>query len=356
MFYTVVLSLIWRQSHLPVGLDLEGDWDGPQHSDEGLWHHPDLLLPLNWEHHFCDPNSSIRESSLGHLAASLPFGSSEGEWAHKVEQPWEHHLPLESSAKPGAPCRPALDIHLFSSCHSSLIHLSCWEPVSTPLSKTCSVTCRMASSVEPRRVCMEGCSGAISLAASASDLWEHIWCSFFFMEATLWTRHSNKKSPNSCLWVVVQPGCSLLNLSRKIWPHSPVCHSVGTTSALGEILYPLPKDGKIFIIESNKFFHPVNVINNELCSDSDLRLTAWPRFTPLLSQHWTNNPYLPALMIRLELTHLAYILLIFIKPTLHDTSRALYNGLLLNKQCSLSAHKWLPPRVQLISCPDLSNM
>ena len=34
-----------------------------------------------------------------------------------------------------------------------------------------------------------------------------------------------------------------------------------------------PKDGEIAIIESNSFFHPVNVVNDELSSDSDLKLT-----------------------------------------------------------------------------------
>ena len=104
----------------------------------------------------------------------------------------------------------------------------------------------------------------------------------------------------------------------------------------------LPKFGKTAMKKSNKFFHTVNVINNALSSDSDLRLRQWPRFTPLLSQSWTNNLYLPALMIRLELTHLVCILLIFIKPMLHNMSRDLYNGLLLNKQGTSSTYKWYP--------------
>ena len=54
---------------------------------------------------------------------------------------------------------------------------------------------------------------------------------------------------------------------------SPVCNAVGTTSASAEFLHLLPKDGKPAIIKSNKFSHSVNVINNELSSYSDLRLT-----------------------------------------------------------------------------------
>ena len=63
-------SLTWRQSCSPVGLDLgglgEGDWDCSWHSSERLWHHPELLLHLNWEHHLCDPDHPTGESSFGH--------------------------------------------------------------------------------------------------------------------------------------------------------------------------------------------------------------------------------------------------------------------------------------------------
>ena len=61
-------------------------------------------------------------------------------------------------------------------------------------------------------------------------------------------------------------------------------------------------------------------------------------------------------MIRLELIHLAYILLIVIKPTLHDKSRDLYNGLLQKKKRLFVFLQMAPPRVQLISCSDMSNM
>ena len=77
-------SLIWRQSHSPVGLDLgglgEGNCNCLQHSSEGLWCCLDLLLPLNWECHFHDLDCPVGESSLGHLAASLHHGYAEGSW------------------------------------------------------------------------------------------------------------------------------------------------------------------------------------------------------------------------------------------------------------------------------------
>ena len=218
---------MWRQSCSPAGPDFgglgKGDWDSPHHCGEGLWCPLDLPLLLNWEHHFHDPDHLIRESSLGHLATSLPSGSAEGEC--NVEWPWEHLLLPEGPAKPGTPYRPALTIQLFNFCRISLIQSSCswWEStlganVNYPW-YTCSATCRMASSVEPMRVCMERCSGAVSVAASACNLWQCLWCSSFLMETTLWSRLSYKNSSHSYMWVVVQPWCSLFNSLRKIWFH-----------------------------------------------------------------------------------------------------------------------------------------
>ena len=66
---------------------------------------------------------------------------------------------------------------------------------------------------------------------------------------------------------------SLQFIEEDLTLQSPVCNSVGITSALGKFLHLLLKYGKIAMIKSNKFFHPVNVINNELSGDSDLRLT-----------------------------------------------------------------------------------
>ena len=186
---------MWRQSHSPVGLDLgglgESDWDCPQHCGERLWLCLDLLLLLDQECCLHDPDCPIGESSLGCLATSLPHGSAEGEWVCEAEQPQECLLFLEGSADPSVPCRSALDICWFNSCCSSVIWSSCcqWKTmlganVHYPW-KTCSATCRMASSVAPMRLCMEECSGAVSLAVSACNLWECLQHSFFFMEATL---------------------------------------------------------------------------------------------------------------------------------------------------------------------------
>ena len=76
-------SHIWRHSHSPGGPDLGGlgddDEDCLQHFGEGLWHHLDLLLLLNQECCFHDPDCPAGESSLGYLVASLAHGSAEGE-------------------------------------------------------------------------------------------------------------------------------------------------------------------------------------------------------------------------------------------------------------------------------------
>ena len=87
-------SHIWRHNCLLGGPDLGGlgddDEDCLWHSGEGLWYHLDLLLLLNWEHHFCDLDHPVGESSLGHLVASLAYGSAEGAHACKAELPWRH--------------------------------------------------------------------------------------------------------------------------------------------------------------------------------------------------------------------------------------------------------------------------
>ena len=126
-------SLIWRQSCTPAALDLEGlgegGWDCPWHYGEGLWCHLDLLLLLNWECCLCDPDCPIRGVFSWPFCCLPSSWFCRGESVCKVEWPWEHFLPLESPAKPGVPCKPALDIHQFNSCLSSLIQSSCcqWE-------------------------------------------------------------------------------------------------------------------------------------------------------------------------------------------------------------------------------------
>ena len=65
------------------------------------------------------------KSLLGHLAASLGWGSVEGEQVHKAEWPQEHLLLLRDLIELGAPCRPALAICQHNFCHISLMQLCC---------------------------------------------------------------------------------------------------------------------------------------------------------------------------------------------------------------------------------------
>ena len=139
MLYSWVLacsfkSCIWRHSCLLGGLG-DDDEDCLWHSWEGLWDHLDLLLPLNWKCCFHDLDFPVGESSLGHLAASFACGSVEGDWIFEAEWPWEHLLILEVLIKLSAPCRLALAICLFNSCHNSLGQLLCWWWENTPGAK-----------------------------------------------------------------------------------------------------------------------------------------------------------------------------------------------------------------------------
>ena len=121
---------IEQQSLSSVGWDhgglREGDWHRLQHWGEGLWHHTDLSLPLEWEHHLLKLNHPVEVSSLSCLADSIPWDLAEGVGAHEMEWPWEHLLPLkEGLAVPVLLCSPALVIHLVNSWHSSLIDSFC---------------------------------------------------------------------------------------------------------------------------------------------------------------------------------------------------------------------------------------
>ena len=48
-------------------------------------------------------------------------------------------------------------------------------------------------------------------------------------------------------------------IEEDLTSQSYVCNAVGTTSFLGEIFCPIPKDGQSSIIKGDQFFHSVNV-------------------------------------------------------------------------------------------------
>ena len=121
-------SLAWRTRTWGT----RGWWWGlPLHSDQGLWNHLDLFMPLNRWCCFHNPDCPVGESSLGHLSASLAHGSAEGEWVHKAELPWKCLPLLEGLIELGTPCRPALAICLLNTCHRSLMQSLCCQQEST---------------------------------------------------------------------------------------------------------------------------------------------------------------------------------------------------------------------------------
>ena len=63
--------------------------------------------------------------------------------------------------------------------------------------------------MDPKRVPMEGHSGAIISAISACGSWEHLQHSFLLMEAVLWCKWSSRKRSHSLNWAVLQLRCSL---------------------------------------------------------------------------------------------------------------------------------------------------
>ena len=74
------------------------------------------------------------------------------------------------------------------------------------------------------------------------------------------------------------------------------------------------------------------------------------------SLYWTKKPYLPVLMIRHESTHLVGIPLILIKTTLHVKFKGLLQWASVKQTWLFIYLQTVPPRAQLISCYDLSNM
>ena len=62
-------------SCLSAGQDhggLGGDWCRLWHGRQGIWHHIDLFLPLEWVHLLLDPDHPTKVSSLSHLVDSAP--------------------------------------------------------------------------------------------------------------------------------------------------------------------------------------------------------------------------------------------------------------------------------------------
>ena len=125
-----------------------------------------VLLCWECEHQSQDLGYLADESSLNHLAASAPLGPAEGDWGHVSEQSWEHLLQWEVGLTgTNVPWRSALTIHWHSSRYSSIMYSSChWQGSSLQANTyspwyTCSTMPKISSSMDPRRVLIEGALG-----------------------------------------------------------------------------------------------------------------------------------------------------------------------------------------------------
>ena len=104
----------------------DSGWDQLGYWGEGLQCHLNLSLPLEWEC-LLNPDDPAGVSSFSYLATSIPQGPAEGKQAHEMEWLQECPQPLkEGLADLVLLCRPALAMHLASSWHSFLMHLSCF--------------------------------------------------------------------------------------------------------------------------------------------------------------------------------------------------------------------------------------
>ena len=128
-----------------------------------------------------------------------PLGPAKGDYIHEDEWLQEHLWLWEKGLAESSPSlRPALAMHWLSSCCSSIMHSSCnqqgsslWVSTYSPW-YTCSMMSSISPSVDPRRVLIEGCAGAITLAISIGGAWGHLWVilslSYYHMAAVLWSR------------------------------------------------------------------------------------------------------------------------------------------------------------------------
>ena len=117
-------------------------------------------------------------------------------------------------AGPSPLWRPALAMQQASSYHNPTRHSSCCQWGSTlggQQNSPSQPVWQYSVFWHPDR----GWSRAVTLPTSGHMTWECLWdslsCSLLLMAAALWSRHSSKKRPHSCLGVVFQSACSLFN-------------------------------------------------------------------------------------------------------------------------------------------------
>ena len=123
------------------------------------------------------------------------------------------------SNQPSLTLYSSLAMQLVSSWHSSLMHSSCclWgSMLGTTTHFPCRPVLQPSGSLNPKRVCTEGCSGANS-AISKCNPWEHLQCSLLHMAAILWSMYSKRNRLHSWFWAVLQPKFSLHNSFKNSW-------------------------------------------------------------------------------------------------------------------------------------------
>ena len=283
---------------------------------------PWSALPLELEHCFPEPDCPVEGFSLGHLAGSAP------EAQLRRNKPVRQNSCGNSSCltSPGSLCRPALIIHLASSWYSSWIHSSChqWG----------SMLC--ATTHSPSRLSRQSLVSPHLWTQKWSEQWgvqgPSLWLSLpVLLRSTFgilfhsWRLHCGEGAPAERDPTIVCRHYSSLGVLflahwEKSWP-------------LRVLLATLLEER---VLLANSFTHYPSLakfpywrvtnafmLYNEYSSNFNLTLTEWTRSAPLLSLYWTNNPYLPALMVRCELTYVVHILLILIKPMLHDKFKGL---------------------------------
>ena len=174
-----------------------------------------------------------------------------GDWVHKAEWPQECLLLLEGLVKLCVPCRPALAIHLFNSCHYSLMQSSCcWQESILganvhPLDKLVQPLGEWHHQWHLWGSSWRGALGHLfsflCLLSSGAPLVLFLPHGGHIVEQTLQWEESPLLPLGSGPAQVF-----LFNSSRKIWhPQSPVCDTVGTNWCILRNPSPSPRMAKL---------------------------------------------------------------------------------------------------------------
>ena len=228
----------------------EGDRCLPGCLGEGVKHHWDLFLCLEWECHLLDPNHPVEGSPLGQLATSAPC-SLAGDQAHEWEWLWEHLLLSKvGQARPGPLCRPALAMCQASSRYNSTMHSSCHWQESTLGTSTyspgkpvwwLSILFQWHTLIRSWR---RGTLGP-SLQPFPMDWLGSAFGRAFHGPSLSWQLHygagnTARRGTILGIWQYSSMGAVFLIHWDRADPEHPISHPLWTVSPLGEFLYLLP--------------------------------------------------------------------------------------------------------------------